>query len=77
MFLALNNKKYLKVSKKNYISVLSPGRELSDPSGEIKKYAEVNAAHDLTELFLDITKLLKGVKDEIYRLLVKEFGYFA
>jgi len=43
---------------------------------QIKKYAEQNASVDLLNKFSDIQKLTKGVKDELYRLLVKEFKYF-
>jgi len=43
---------------------------------QIKKYAEQNASIDLLDKFVDIQRLTKVVKDELYRLLVKEFKYF-
>ena len=43
---------------------------------QIKKYAEQNGEVDLQNRFSDIQKLTKAVKEEIYRLLVKEFKYF-
>lgn len=43
---------------------------------QIRKYAEVNADAELLERFKAISKLSKAVKEEIYRLLVEEFGYF-
>ncbi|WP_299289203.1 hypothetical protein [uncultured Mucilaginibacter sp.] len=43
---------------------------------QIRKYAEQEGLTDLLELFLEVIKLTKLVKAEIYRLLVKEFKYF-
>jgi hypothetical protein len=43
---------------------------------QIKKYAEQEGCHDLLELLIEITRLTKNVKSEIYRLLVDEFKYF-
>ncbi|MEI6455359.1 MAG: hypothetical protein WCO93_03645 [bacterium] len=43
---------------------------------QIRKYAEINGKEDLQNLFKEISALTKKVKEEIYRLLVEEFGYF-
>jgi len=43
---------------------------------QIRKYAEQNGSIDLLNRFSDIQKLTKAVKDELYRLLVKDFKYF-
>lgn len=43
---------------------------------QIRKYAEQEGLADLLDLFLEVIKLTKLVKAEIYRLLVVEFGYF-
>jgi hypothetical protein len=43
---------------------------------QIRKYAEHENAADLLDLFEEIKLLTKQVKQEIYRLLVTEFGYF-
>ncbi|TAE01909.1 MAG: hypothetical protein EAZ97_02895, partial [Bacteroidetes bacterium] len=43
---------------------------------QIKKYAEVNSATDLYPYFEKITNLSKLVKEEMYELLINEFGYF-
>lgn len=43
---------------------------------QIRKYAVINSKADLVIRFEEISKLSKAVKEEIYRLLVKEFGYF-
>ncbi|MCD4695675.1 MAG: hypothetical protein K8S16_05475 [Bacteroidales bacterium] len=43
---------------------------------QIRKYATINNKADLVTKFEEISKLSKAVKEEIYRLLVKEFGYF-
>ena len=66
----LQNEPYFKYF--NYADFVTPHFGLI----QIKKYAELNAAHDLTEQFIEITRLTKGIKEEIYRLLVKEFRYF-
>jgi hypothetical protein len=44
---------------------------------QIRKYAEVNAATDLTPYLQNVTELSKQVKEEIYRLLVEDFKYFS
>ena len=43
---------------------------------QIRKYAELHNAADLLELFEKISAKTKEVREEIYRLLVVEFGYF-
>ena len=43
---------------------------------QIRKYAEVHNTEDLLKLFEKISAKTKEVREEIYRLLVKEFGYF-
>jgi|CZKV01.1.fsa_nt_gi hypothetical protein len=43
---------------------------------QIRKYAEIHNATDLLELFEKISAKTKEVREEIYRLLVDEFGYF-
>jgi hypothetical protein len=43
---------------------------------QIRKYAENKNAEDLLELFVKISAKTKEVREEIYRLLVHEFGYF-
>lgn len=66
----LQNEPYFKFF--NYADFVTPHSGLI----QIKKYAEINSAHDLTELFIDISKLTKGVREEIYDLLVNKFNYF-
>jgi len=43
---------------------------------QLRKYAEINSCADLLEQFSEIQNLSKKVREEIYRLLVKEFKYF-
>ena len=43
---------------------------------QIRKYAEIHNAADLLEIFEKISAKTKEVREEIYRLLVEEFGYF-
>jgi hypothetical protein len=43
---------------------------------QIRKYAELHNKEDLLNLFDKIAAKAKEVRDEIYRLLTKEFGYF-
>ncbi|MEZ5196169.1 MAG: hypothetical protein R2764_07160 [Bacteroidales bacterium] len=43
---------------------------------QIKKFAIKNNKADLVVKFEEISKLTKVVKEEIYRLLLEEFGYF-
>lgn len=43
---------------------------------QIRKYAENKNAEDLLESFEKISAKTKEVREEIYRLLVDEFGYF-
>lgn len=66
----LQNESYFKFF--NYSNFVTPYSGLV----QIRKYAEINSAHDLTQLFIDIGKLTKGVREEIYNLLVNEFHYF-
>lgn len=56
----------------NYPDFMTPNSGLI----QIRRYAEVNGCTDLLDLFSDIQELTKKVKDEIYRLLTEEFGYF-
>lgn len=51
---------------------------LTSSSGmiQIRKYAEINADAELLEMFGHISALSKQVREEMYRLLVDEFGYF-
>ncbi|MGI8634982.1 MAG: hypothetical protein ACR2KZ_06230 [Segetibacter sp.] len=66
----LKNEPYFKCF--NYPDFVSPHSGLK----QIKKYAEQNMAVDLLNRLIEITKLTKSVKEELYRLLVKEFKYF-
>jgi hypothetical protein len=43
---------------------------------QIRKYAELHADVDLLNRFIEIGKLTKAVRQEIYQLLVVEFEYF-
>lgn len=43
---------------------------------QIKKYAELNGKDDLNQIIKQISEKTKQVREEIYRLLVDEFGYF-
>ena len=43
---------------------------------QIRKYAELNNAEDLLNLFGKISVKVKETREEIYRLLTKEFAYF-
>ena len=43
---------------------------------QIKKYAELQADTELLARFVEITKLTKAVKQQLYKLLVEEFKYF-
>ena len=43
---------------------------------QIRKFAEQEGHADLLDLFIEVIRLTKNVKAEIYRLLVKEFKYF-
>lgn len=66
----LQNEPYFKYF--DYPDFLTPHSGLI----QIRKYAEQEGLHDLLELFLEVIKLTKLVKAEMYRLLVVEFGYF-
>ena len=46
---------------------------------QIKKYAQLHpaASAGLLKIFDEISALSKKVREEIYRLLVEEFGYFG
>lgn len=44
---------------------------------QIRKFADVNGKPDLLARFDDISDKTKKVREEIYRLLVDEFNYFA
>lgn len=41
----------------------------------IRKYAEIHQATDLVECFEEISRNVKRVKAELYRVLVEEGGY--
>jgi hypothetical protein len=43
---------------------------------QIRKYSELHNADDLLNLFDKIAAKTKEVREEIYRLLTKEFAYF-
>ncbi|OGU61640.1 MAG: hypothetical protein A2X64_04960 [Ignavibacteria bacterium GWF2_33_9] len=43
---------------------------------QIRKFAELNNATDLNEIFKEISEKTKLVKEEIYKLLVDDFKYF-
>ena len=43
---------------------------------QIRQYAAIHGKEDLQLIFREISTLTKKVKEEIYRLLVEEFGYF-
>lgn len=44
---------------------------------QIKKYADLNNEHELQVRIDAVTAITKTVKAEIYRLLVRDFGYFG
>ena len=44
---------------------------------QIRKYAEIHNLEDLQERFAEISNLTKTVRDELYRVLVKEANYFG
>jgi hypothetical protein len=69
-YVGLQDEPYFKYF--NYPDFLTPYSGLV----QIKKYATINNKADLIIKFEEITKLTKAVKEEIYRLLVEEFGYF-
>ena len=66
----LQNESYFKYF--DYADFLTPHSGLI----QIRKYAENEGKADLLELFAEISKLTKGVKEEIYQLLTVEFRYF-
>lgn len=43
---------------------------------QIRKYADINSCSDIIELFAQLNNVVKGVKDELYRLLIYEINYF-
>lgn len=55
-----------------YAPFLTPNSGLT----QIKKYAEMENATDLLDLFAQISTRTKKVKEEIYRMLVEDFKYF-
>ena len=69
-YMGLQDEPYFKYF--NYPDFLTPFSGLI----QIRKYATINSKTDLTERFEEIARLSKAVKEEIYRLLVEEFGYF-
>ena len=66
----LENEPYFKYF--DYADFLTPHSGLI----QIRKYAEQEGLVDMLELFNDVAKLTKGVKAEIYRLLIDDFKYF-
>jgi len=66
----LQNEPYFKYF--DYDDFLTPNSGLI----QIRKYADLNGKADLQEHFEDISEKAKLVREEIYRLLVDEFGYF-
>jgi hypothetical protein len=66
----LQNEPYFKYF--DYADFLTPYSGLI----QIRRYAEQEGLSDLQELFRQISELTKKAKQEIYRLLVEEFGYF-
>jgi hypothetical protein len=66
----LENEPYFKYF--NYPDFLTPHSGLI----QIRKYAEINQATDLIERFEEISRNVKLVKAELYRVLVEESGYF-
>jgi hypothetical protein len=66
----LHNEPYFKYF--NYPDFLTPYSGLI----QIRKYAEVQTDVELLNRLLEIGKLAKAVRQEIYKLLVVEFGYF-
>ena len=66
----LHNEPYFKYF--DYPDFLTPYSGLI----QIRKYAEKEGLTDLLELFIEVIKLTKHVKAEIYRLLVIDFKYF-
>ncbi len=67
----LHNEPYFKYF--DYPDFLTPYSGLI----QIRKYAEQEGLADLLDLFIEVIKLTKQVKAEIYRLLVVEFDYFG
>jgi len=66
----LENEPYFKYF--DYPDFLTPHSGLI----QIRKYAEINQATDLIEHFEEISRNVKLVKAELYRVLVEESGYF-
>lgn len=56
----------------NYPDFLTPYSGLI----QIKKYAELNADVELLNRFIEINKLSKAVKQQLYKMLVYDFKYF-
>lgn len=67
----LHNEPYFKYF--NYPDFVTPHSGMI----QIRKYAEINGCTDLMDMFSEIQLLTKDVKNEIYRLLIKEFEYFS
>jgi len=44
---------------------------------QIRKYAEIQSIPELLEQFGNISRLSRIVKDELYRVLTEEAGYFC
>lgn len=56
----------------NYPDFLTPYSGLI----QIKKYAELQADMELLNLFVEISKITKAVKQRLYKRLVEDFKYF-
>ena len=66
----LHNEPYFKYF--NYPDFLTPYSGFI----QIRKYAELLVEVELLNRFIEISKLAKAVKQELYNLLVDEFKYF-
>jgi hypothetical protein len=73
------NLTYVGLQDEAYFKYFSYPDFLTPYSGliQIKKYSEINGSADLQEQFSEISALTKSVKEEIHRLLVNVFSYFA
>jgi len=69
-FVGLQNEAYFRYF--SYPDFLTPYSGLI----QIKKYAQIHGDGELLSRFNTISSLTKGVKDEIYRMLVEDFKYF-
>ncbi|MBN1339312.1 MAG: hypothetical protein JXA03_08315 [Bacteroidales bacterium] len=74
-----NTMEYVGLQDEPYFRYFSYPDFLTPYSGlvQIRKFATINNKADLIIKFEEISRLTKAVKEEIYRLLVEEFGYFG